>query len=66
MFIVYYRCVLNMGEDSVADYKNVVEGLAKKDLVMNVCNNGVWGSFRHLPLPSSKLQAGCVYGVFCF
>ncbi|KAL8612603.1 hypothetical protein ACOMHN_006589 [Nucella lapillus] len=47
------RCILNSSADS--DWLNNPESaqfqsLMEKDLVMNVCQDGQWGSFRHIPL----------------
>ncbi|XP_060583977.1 fatty acid synthase-like [Ruditapes philippinarum] len=51
------RCVLNIGNEPLPDIEAAVTELSKKDLVMNIYNNGVWGSFRHLPLsPVTLLQ----------
>jgi hypothetical protein len=47
--------VLNIGNEPLPDIEAAVTELSKKDLVMNINNNGVWGSFRHLLLSPGKL-----------
>jgi hypothetical protein len=47
--------VLNIGNEPLPDLEAAITDLSKKDLVMNIYNNGVWGSFRHIPLSPGKL-----------
>ncbi|XP_053376816.1 fatty acid synthase-like [Mercenaria mercenaria] len=49
------RCVFNKGNEPLPDVENVVKDLSKKDLVMNIYNDGVWGSYRYLPLYEATL-----------
>lgn len=42
--------MLNRDQEPLKDVESIVQSLSKKDLVVNVYNNGVCGSFRHLPL----------------
>ncbi|XP_053392677.1 fatty acid synthase-like [Mercenaria mercenaria] len=49
------RCVFNKSHEPLPDIESVVKDLSEKDLVVNIYDNGVWGSFRHLPLSSATL-----------
>ncbi|KAL4239386.1 hypothetical protein ACF0H5_000203 [Mactra antiquata] len=49
------RCILNIGDSPIVDIDDVVHTLRHKDLVMNIYNNGIWGSFRHIPLSPGSL-----------
>ncbi|XP_045164352.2 fatty acid synthase-like [Mercenaria mercenaria] len=49
------RCLFNMDNAPLQEIDNFVKDLSKKDLVMNIYNNGVLGSFRHMPLPTATL-----------
>ena len=45
------RCIFNAGSKKLPSLTSAeIRRIKQKDLVMNVYNNGLWGSYRHLPL----------------
>ncbi|XP_062589750.1 fatty acid synthase-like [Saccostrea cucullata] len=50
------RCIVNntVGKSSLNLTEEVFTVLQEKNLVMNIYRDGVWGSFRHLPIQEDK------------
>ena len=59
MFLVPSRCLfyssLTDGGEVTVPTDEQLSAVFRKDLVMNVFRNGVFGSFRHSPLLSGSL-----------
>ena len=53
-YYIICRCIFNMDSSTETCECRMMESLVRKDLVMNIYQNGSLGSFRHLPLHTSK------------
>ncbi|XP_048759235.2 fatty acid synthase-like [Ostrea edulis] len=55
------RCILNGGKDSLTLTEEVFTNLQEKNLVMNIFRDGIWGSYRHLPIEEEKKSGTHAY-----
>ena len=52
---LFFRCIYS-SRKSLPDLSSAVfKSLLQKDLVMNICKNGRWGSMRHLPFSNGMV-----------
>ena len=54
MGLLSFRCVYSSRRALPDQSSAVFKSLLQKDLVMNICKNGRWGSMRHLPFSNGK------------
>ena len=52
---MFFRCIFGMDGSAMALDEKTKESLLKKDLSMNVFNNGQWGHYSHLPMGQREL-----------